>query len=83
MYAGPIPLPELDVLTSAAQQALEGYEQQVQAAGVTSYERRLSDDETEVTLLQQARYTDLVVLSQNDPSDDASRLVSGLPESII
>ncbi|MYM39384.1 universal stress protein [Duganella qianjiadongensis] len=82
MYAGPIPLPELDVLTKAAQQALQGYEEQVQAAGVTSYERRISDDETEVTLLQQARYADLVVLSQSDPSDDASKLLRGLPESI-
>jgi hypothetical protein len=32
--------------------------------------------------LQQARYADLVVLSQSDPTDDASKLLRGLPESI-
>jgi hypothetical protein len=48
MYAGPYPLPELDVLTRAAQQALcKATKNRVEAAGVTSYERRLSDDETE------------------------------------
>lgn len=77
--AGPLPQEDVDRITGAATQALDGFETQARAAGV-SYERRRSDDEAEAGLVLQARYADLVVLSQTDPDLDGFSLLRKLPE---
>ncbi|MYM76287.1 universal stress protein, partial [Duganella sp. FT134W] len=78
-FGGPLTQEELNDLQRDATQALDRFEEQARRAGV-SYERRYSDDDTETGLVQQARYADLVVLSQTDPALSGLALVSQLPE---
>ncbi|CAN7602466.1 MULTISPECIES: universal stress protein [Duganella] len=80
-FAGPLPQEELDEITRRGEQALERFEAQARAAGV-SYERRYSDDEPEVGLVLQARYADLVVLSQTDPATEGLAMLRKLPEYV-
>ncbi len=77
----PIPQTELDEITRGAAQALDRFEMQASAVGV-SYERRYSDDDPEMGLVQQARYADLVVLSQTDPDTSGFGMVRKLPECL-
>lgn len=54
------------------------------AEGVLSYERRIMDDDPAGGLVQQARYADLVVVSQTDLNEPTSaHLVGGLPEQVV
>jgi nucleotide-binding universal stress UspA family protein len=80
-FAGPIRQEELDEIARGAEQALDRFEAQARAADV-SYERRHSDDEPEVGLVMQARYADLVVLSQTDPDTSGPGLMRQLPEHL-
>jgi nucleotide-binding universal stress UspA family protein len=54
----------------------------VNAADVQSYERRLIDDDTLNAMVTQARYADLVVVSQCDPADSAAGQLEVLPEHV-
>ena len=82
MFAGPIPQSEFDTLTRNAERALDTFEAQARAEDVHSFERRLGDDEPQGGLVLQARYADLVVLSQSDPNDGAGTLIQDLPEFV-
>ncbi|NYE59975.1 nucleotide-binding universal stress UspA family protein [Duganella sp. 1224] len=64
-----------------AGQALAAF---VAAAGGTgaSYERRLSDDDAETGLVLQARYADLLVVSQSDPALNGPDWLRSLPEHL-
>jgi nucleotide-binding universal stress UspA family protein len=54
------------------------------AAGVDSHERRHENDEPAGGLVLQARYADLVVLSQTDPGDPvAAHLAGPLPAQVV
>ncbi|OFA03643.1 universal stress protein [Duganella sp. HH101] len=77
MYAGMVPQDQIDDLTRSAEQALDRFEAQASAAG-TRYERRISDDAAQDGLVLQARYADLVVLSQSEPGDEGLLLGPGL-----
>ncbi|MES2149287.1 MAG: universal stress protein [Pseudomonadota bacterium] len=59
---------DLSFLTQGANLALDQFDTLASQAGVESYERRLVDEEAGVGLALQARYSDLVVLGQHDPS---------------
>jgi len=82
MYAGPIPQAEFDALARNAELALDQFEAAARAADVFSYERRVSDYEAQAGLVLQARYADLVVVSQADRRDDNDEFLHDLPEYV-
>lgn len=70
---------QMATLRERAETALARFEAIAAGMGVASFERRMVDDEPEGGLAMQARYADLVVVSQPDPDDVCSRLYPGLP----
>jgi len=79
--AGPLSQAEIDLITRSSEQALERFDTQARAADV-SHEQRYSDDDAESGLVQQARYADLVVLSQTDPATSGFSIMRQLPEHL-
>lgn len=65
--APPVVFP-IEELRDEARLALDRYEEQARAAGVTSFERRCLDDEPGIGLCLQARYADLLVVGQDAAS---------------
>lgn len=64
--------------------ALAQFDAIAAAEGVLSYERRLVDDDPAGGLTLQARYADLVVLSQTDLDEPASaHLIGATPEQVV
>jgi nucleotide-binding universal stress UspA family protein len=59
----------LESLSDRADSALERFEKIVRETGVTSYEKRRSEDEPGTAIALHGRYADLVVLGQHDPDD--------------
>jgi nucleotide-binding universal stress UspA family protein len=82
-------IPELDIAAELATikarniRALATFDAIAAAVGVLSYEGRLVDDDPAGGLALQARYADLVVLSQTDRDDPAARVVSDIPEYVM
>ncbi len=74
---------QIEALGERARASLEQFEALARTLGVASYEARLVEDDAENGLALQARYADLVVLSQVDPEDPVARLMSGLPEYVL
>jgi nucleotide-binding universal stress UspA family protein len=72
---------DVQAITDRADQALNSFVAKADAAGA-SYERRLSDDDAETGLVLQARYTDLLVVSQSDPELDGPDWLRSLPEHL-
>jgi nucleotide-binding universal stress UspA family protein len=70
-------------LRGHAEGALARFDASARAAGVPTYEARLVDDDAENGLALQARYADLVVISQWDPEDACSRLAPGLAAHVM
>ncbi|MGS0740288.1 universal stress protein [Glaciimonas sp. GG7] len=73
----------LDYLEERAQRGLTEFEAIVQSIGVTSYERRLIDDDAVAGLSLQARYCDLVVIGQTDVHDPSADVMPDFPENIV
>jgi len=65
---------QLDVLAGQANTALARFEALAGAVSGLSFERRLVDDDAAGGLALQARYADLVVLSQFDAGDPVARI---------
>lgn len=64
--------------------ALARFDAIAAAEGVASVERRMQDDDPAGGLALQARYADLVVVSQTDLDEPASsHLIGGLPEQVV
>jgi nucleotide-binding universal stress UspA family protein len=74
---------QLDVLLGQANDALARFEVIADAFDGLSFERRLVDDDAAGGLALQARYADLVVLSQFDPDDPVARIDPGLPAYVM
>jgi nucleotide-binding universal stress UspA family protein len=74
---------QLDVLVGKANDALDRFEEIAGAVGGLSFERRLVEDDAAGGLALQARYADLVVLSQFDPDDPVARTDPGLPAYVM
>lgn len=74
---------QLDALFERAEAALDRFDQIAASEGVLSFERRLVNDDPAGGLALQARYADLVVLSQTDREDPASRVISDVPEYVM
>lgn len=74
---------QIDAMQARADEALELFETLAQRAGLETYERRRLDDEPETGLALQARYADLVVLSQAEAGEPGPGLVSALPGYVM
>lgn len=68
---------------AAAHRCLDEFESLARDAGTSSWERRVVDDLPEQGLARQARFCDLVVLSQDDPAESNADEVIGLPEYVV
>ncbi|NHZ65417.1 universal stress protein [Massilia genomosp. 1] len=73
----------MEELNRRANASLDVCERIAAGAAVRSFERRMVDDEPGAALALQARYADLVVLSQSDPDDPVARMTPGLPEYVM
>lgn len=73
----------LDTLYDNANRALDQFESIAREAGVASFERRLVSDDPEGGLVLQARFCDLVVISQTDPDHSVPGVVHDLPEYVV
>ncbi len=75
---------EMAAIRVRHQAALDRFDAIAASEGVASVERRLLEDDPGGGLALQARYADLVVLSQSDPNDPAcAHLPGGLPEQVV
>jgi nucleotide-binding universal stress UspA family protein len=73
----------LDPLYEQVRHTLDQFEQLAYAAGARLLVRRLVCDQPDDALARQAAFADLVVLSQNDPRESTSDVVTNLPEYVI
>ena len=78
----PIAFP-IDELRAEANRALDLFDAAAAKSGVTSFERRLVDEEAGLGLSLQGRYSDLVVISQTAPDEFLPRLRSDFPEYVL
>lgn len=74
---------QIETMHERADEAVAMFDKVSQQAGVTSYEHRKLDDEADTGLALQARYADLVVVSQTDPEEPVSNIVGALPEYVM
>ncbi|HAT33840.1 MAG TPA: universal stress protein [Janthinobacterium sp.] len=79
---GSIVAGRIDALLADAKQALAQFNAIAKAEGVASYESRAVNDDPQGGLSLQARYADLVVLSQTDMEEPVSRIIPDLPEYV-
>ena len=73
----------LNFLRERAARALDGFEQQVRAAGVASFEQRVVDDEAAGGMSLLARYADLVVISQYNAKDKSPSVMRDFPAYVL
>jgi nucleotide-binding universal stress UspA family protein len=73
----------VEELRAEADRALDAFDSDARRAGVNSIERQRIDDEAAAGLSLQARYCDLVVISQSAPDDILPRLPSDFPEFVL
>ena len=73
----------LNFLRERAARALDGFEQQVRAAGVASFEQRVVDDEAAGGMSLLARYADLVVISQYNANDKSPSVMRDFPAYVL
>ncbi|AYM75595.1 universal stress protein [Janthinobacterium agaricidamnosum] len=73
----------LNFLRDRATRALDGFEQQVRAAGVASFEQRVVDDEAAGGISLLARYADLVVISQYNAKDKSPSVMRDFPAYVL
>jgi nucleotide-binding universal stress UspA family protein len=73
----------LNFLRERATRALDGFEPQVRAAGVASFEQRVVDDEAAGGISLLARYADLVVISQYNASDKSPSVMRDFPAYVL
>lgn len=74
--------PFLDTIRQRTERLLTPFEDIARRAGVTSLEKRMTDDEAAGGLSLQARYCDLVVVGQFDPEGNAPSTYADLPEYV-
>lgn len=73
----------LNFLRERATRALDGFEAQVRAAGVASFEQRVLDDEAAGGISLLARYADLVVISQYNAKDKSPSVMRDFPAYVL
>jgi nucleotide-binding universal stress UspA family protein len=75
--------PYLGMLRQRANRALEAFDKLAAEAGVSTYEKRLIDDEAAGGISLQARFCDLVVVGQDDPDERSPAVMSGFAEYVV
>lgn len=73
----------LETLRLRANAALDKFEALARGFGVTSYERRLIEDEASAAISAQGLYADLIVLGRNDSDDPSLTTKVDFPEYVI
>ncbi|QDZ26917.1 universal stress protein [Noviherbaspirillum sp. UKPF54] len=73
----------LDFLHARAMRGLDDFEATAQKLGLTSFEKRMVDDEAGGGICLQARYADLVVIGQNDPNELSPVVMPDFPEYVV
>lgn len=73
----------VDELRAEADAALATFDQAARQAGLASFESRRIDEESAVGLCLQARYADLVIVSQPDAGAPAPRLRADFTEYVL
>ena len=74
---------QLKIVTDHATAALAQFDAIAAGVSALSFERRLVDDDDAPGLAQQARYADLVVLSQSDPNAPIARIAPDLASYVM
>ncbi len=74
--------PYLEILRHRAEKMLVAFDEVIRRTGITSFEKRLIDDEAVAGISLQGRYCDLVVLGQYDPDGPAPAVDAGMPEYV-
>lgn len=74
---------QLDLMRTKSAQAMAQFEAIGQRVGPGRFENRMVDDDPEGGLALQARYCDLVVVSQPDPHEAGFGLTGDLPEYVV
>ena len=73
----------IEELRSEADRALDAFETSMRQAGVGKFERRRIDEEAGVGVSLQARYADLVVISQSAAGESLRGLRADFPEYVL
>lgn len=73
----------LEFLRQRAKRGLEDFEAAVAKLGITSFEKRLVDDEAGGGICLQARYADLIVIGQNDPNEISPVTMPDFPQYVV
>jgi len=73
----------LKKLRQYAEQSLENFTNVINETRVSSVETRLLDDDAVSGMTQQARYADLVVVGQFDPTCGVMGVMADFPESVV
>lgn len=81
--ADPVFAHHLEQLRAYARTALDAFEKCVAGLGVASVEARLVEDEAAGGMALQARYADLAVIGQFDPTAALPGLMSNFPETVV
>jgi nucleotide-binding universal stress UspA family protein len=81
--ASVMPAFDLDALRNDAQQHLDAFQRQCEAAGVASCETRLLDTSAATALLLQSRYCDLIVAGSQDAAQDPPPVPARLPGHLV
>ena len=79
----PVIASQIALLNNQANEALAQFDAIAAQMGVLSYEKRLVDDEPETGIALQARYADLVVVSQPDSDEPGFSMQSDFPEYVM
>ncbi len=73
----------LDYLRNMAEKSMAGFEPVARELNVTSFEQRLVDDDAVSGFCLHARYSDLLVIGQNDPEHISPAVMSDFPEDVV
>lgn len=73
----------IDELRAEGNRALDLFDTAAHKSGVNTFERRLVDEEAGLGISLQARYSDVVVISQTAPDEFLPRLRSDFPEYVL
>ncbi|NVE01281.1 universal stress protein [Massilia sp. BJB1822] len=74
---------QMALMREDAQSSLSQFDALARAAGVSSAEKRIVDDDADGGMMVQARYADLVVVGQYDPDDKRAAARPDLPEYVM
>lgn len=73
----------IEELRSEADRALDDFETSVRKAGVSKFERRRVDEESGMGVSMEARYADVVVISQSAPGESLPHPRADFPEFVL